>query len=336
MYPNGTVPTGPGMLHGGGCHQYHLGDTMNGKASILLSGLVAILMVTCAVPFMASEDSDALIGNATGMSLNTNSAVLYENNGTSSIQLSITQYISGDNPNTANWYLHDIDDGTDFVELSTPTTGSSITVSVTELDYGVEVASVEVVASIDVVDGNDQPVIDPNTNEQVKHTASAVIVVYPSPSTSATTFHYYFKIDSNAYDYLVNNSVITGATLPNGYTMSQFNTGFWIAVTQEDTGLSDANFNALSALQWYLNYYGWSNNFSNYGWIQDLLGLDSYPGDGGVWYYWAQYHLTNDGWEFNNTTLQYITDVDSAYIGLIFWGSPDADTMPTPVPDFPA
>jgi hypothetical protein len=40
---------------------------MNGKASILLSGLVAILMVTCAIPFMASEDSDALTGNSPGM-----------------------------------------------------------------------------------------------------------------------------------------------------------------------------------------------------------------------------------------------------------------------------
>lgn len=308
---------------------------MNGKVTILLSGLVAILMVTCAVPFMASEDSDALIGNTTGMSLNTNSAVLYEEDGTSSIQLSISQYVSGDNPSAAQWYLHDIDDGTDFVDLSV-STGSSTTVSVIGLDYGVEVASVEVVASINVVDGNNQPVIDPITNEQVKHTASAVIVVYPSPSTTATTFHYYFKIDSAAYNYLVNNEVISGATLPNGYTMSQFNTGFWITVSQDDTQLSDANFNALSALQWYLNYYGWSNHFSNYGWIQDLLGLDSYPGDGGVWYYWAQYHLTNGGWEFNNTTLQYITDVDSAYIGLIFWGSPDAETMPTPVPDFPA
>ena len=56
----------------------------------MLSGLVAILMVTCAVPFMASEDSDALIGNTTGMSLNINSAVLYEEDGTSSIQLSIS------------------------------------------------------------------------------------------------------------------------------------------------------------------------------------------------------------------------------------------------------
>lgn len=60
-------------------------------------------MVTCAVPFMASEDSDALIGNTTGMSLNTDSAVLYKTGGTSSIQLSISQYISGDNPSAAGW-----------------------------------------------------------------------------------------------------------------------------------------------------------------------------------------------------------------------------------------
>lgn len=309
---------------------------MNGKASILLSGLVAILMVTCAVPFMASEDSDALIGNTTGMSLNTNSAVLYEEDGTSSIQLSISQYISGDNPSTANWYLHDIDDGTDFVDLSVDT-GSSTTVSVIGLDSGVEVASVEVVASINVVDGNNQPVLDPITNEQVKHTASAVIVVYPSPSTTATTFHYYFKIDADAIDYLINDNQITSSTLdlptfPQGCDIYD---GFWVTVTKTQTGLSDANFNALTALQWYLNYYGWSNHFGNYGWIQDLLGLDSYSGDGGVWYYWAQYHLTNDGWEFNNTTLQYITDVDSAYIGMIFWGSPSAEDMPDPV-DFPA
>lgn len=65
-------------------------------------------------------------------------------------------------------------------------------------------------------------------------------------------------------------------------------------------------------------------------------GKPSATSGGIVGYYWAQYHLTNEGWEFNNTTLQYITDVDSAYLGLIFWGSPNANTMPTPVPDFPA
>lgn len=291
---------------------------MKGKVTILLSGLVAMLMVTCAVPFMASEDSDALIGNTTGMSLNTNSAVLYKTGGTSSIQLSISQYISGDNPSAAGWSLNDLDDGTTFVQLSS-NTGSSITVSVNPNVTIDDAMSVEVVASIGT------------------HHASAVIVAYPSPGTTATTFHYYFKIDADAIDYLINDNQITSSTLdfptfPQGCDIYD---GFWVTVTKTQTGLSDANFNALTALQWYLNYYGWSNHFSNYGWIQDLLGLDSYPGDGGVWYYWAQYHLTNDGWEFNNTTLQYITDVDSAYIGMIFWGSPSAEDMPDPV-DFPA
>ena len=311
---------------------------MKGKITILLSGLVAILMVTCAVPFMASEDSDALIGNTTGMSLNTNSAVLYEEDGTSSIQLSISQYISGDNPSTANWYLHDIDDGTDFVDLSVDT-GSSTTVSVIGLDFGVEVASVEVVASINVVDGNNQPVIDPDTHQQVKHTASAVIVVYPSPSTTANVFHYYFKIDSSAIDYLIESEQIDEDTvlepsLPSGYDIYS---GFWVTVTQAQTELSDANFNALTALQWYFTQNGWSNHFGNYGWIEDLLGLESYPGNGGVWYYWAQYHAvsgTPNAWAFNNTTLEFITTVGESYIGMIFWGSPDANTMPS-FPGYP-
>ena len=90
---------------------------MNGKASILLSGLVAILMVTCAVPFMVSEDSDALIGNTTGMSLNTNSAVLYLTGGDSSIDLEVTQMITGDDEEDVYWDLNDLDDGTSFVSL---------------------------------------------------------------------------------------------------------------------------------------------------------------------------------------------------------------------------
>lgn len=312
---------------------------MKGKATILLSGLVAILMVTCVVPFMASEDSDALVGTTPGMSLNTNSAVLYENNGTSSIQLSITQYISGDNPAAAHWYLHDIDDGTDFVDLSV-STGSSTTVSVIGLDAGVEVASVEVVASIDVVDGNNQPVIDPNTHQQVKHTASAVIVVYPSPTTTATAFHYYFKVDQSAVNYLLLNEDITYGDLaldPPGE--SEIYAGFWVTVTLEDTEMNASDFNALSALEWYLDEEGWDNDIGNYGWINTLLGLGSYMGpangDGYVWYYWAQYHAVgngdNESWEFNNTTLEFITTVGESYIGMIFWGSPDADSAP----DFP-
>lgn len=278
-------------------------------------------MVTCAVPFMASEDSDALIGNTTGMSLNTDSAVLYKTGGTSSIQLSISQYISGDNPSAAGWFLNDLDDGTTFVQLSN-TTGSSITVSVNANATIAGAMSVEVVAAIGT------------------HHASAVIVVYPSPSTTTTVFHYYFKIDSAAYDDVYNAGLIETqsgeAILPSGYDMSDFNTGFWVTVDNSIAQLS--TFNALTALQWYLNTNGWSNHFSNYGWIEDLLGLDSYPGSDGVWYYWAQYHATGNGstaaWAFNNTTLEFITTAGESYIGLIFWGSPDANTMPA-FPGYP-
>lgn len=295
---------------------------MKEKATILLSGLVAILMVACAVPFMASDDSDALIGNTTGMSLNTDSAVLYKTGGTSSIQLSISQYISGDNPSAAAWSLNDLDDGTTFVQLS-DTTGSSITVSVNANATITDAMSVEVVAAIGT------------------HHASAVIVVYPSPSTTTTVFHYYFKIDSAAYDDVYNAGLIETqsgeAILPSGYDMSDFNTGFWVTVDNSIAQLS--TFNALTALQWYLNTNGWSNHFSNYGWIEDLLGLDSYPGDGGVWYYWAQYHATGNGtaaeWAFNNTTLEFITTAGESYIGMIFWGSPDAEHAPD-FPGYPA
>ena len=288
----------------------------------MLSGLVAILMVTCAVPFMASEDSDALIGNTTGMSLNTDSAVLYKTGGTSSIQLSISQYISGDNPSAAAWSLNDLDDGTTFVQLS-DTTGSSITVSVNANATITDAMSVEVVAAIGT------------------HHASAVIVVYSSPSTTANVFHYYFKIDSSAIDHLIESEQIDEdtvllPTLPSGCDIYS---GFWVTVTQTQTGLSDANFNALTALQWYFTQNGWSNHFSNYGWIEDLLGLESYPGDGGVWYYWAQYHATGNGtaagWAFNNTTLEFITTAGESYIGMIFWGSPDAERAPD-FPGYPA
>lgn len=307
---------GIGEVHGGRTPSHHLSDTMNGKASILLSGLVAILMVTCAVPFMASEDSDALIGNTTGMSLNTDSAVLYQTGGTSSIQLSIEQYIAGDNPSNATWTLNDLDDGTSFVQLST-NTGSSTTVSVNANATITDAMSVEVVATIGT------------------HHASAVIVAYPSPSTTATVFHFYFKIDSEAIDYLLNDGQITSSTLdlptlPEGYDIYN---GFWVTVDNSVANLS--TFNALTAIQWYFTQNGWSNHFGDYGWIEDLLGLGSYSGEEGVWYYWAQYHLTNEGWEFNNTTLEFITTVEESYIGMIFWGSPSAEDMPDSV-DFPA
>lgn len=285
------------------------------KATII-SGLIAIIMVTCALPFTASEDSDALIGNTEGMSLNVDSAVLYQTGGTSNVQLSITQTLAGDVASDATWYLHDIDDGTSFVQLSN-TSGASVTVSVTSLAEGVNVASVEVVANI----GN--------------HHASAVIVVYPSPGTPAETFRFFFQIKEDAYAHVqANNSA--NVNLPSGYTMAQFYTGFWVSVTKAQADPNNNGFTALSALQWYLNTHGWSNSFGSYGWINQLLGLGTYPGDNGVWYYWAQYHAVGNGWAFNNTTLGFITTVDQSYIGMIFWGSPNAETMPTPFPGIPS
>lgn len=296
---------------------------MNGKASILLSGLVAILMVTCAIPFMASEDSDALTGNSPGMALNKDSAVIYTTGTPTSVDLWIASTPTGVSSSGAAWTLNDLDDGTTFVSLTNNNDGT-YTVAAGTLPQNKTVATVEVVVTITV--GN------------TTYTASAVIVVYLSASTPATSFHYYFKIDSTAYNYLVNNDIIDGATLPSGRTMSDFNTGFWVTVTKTQTGLSDANFNALTALQWYFTQNGWSNHFSNYGWIEDLLGLGSYSGSGGVWYYWAQYHAVSgspDAWAFNNTTLEFITTAGESYIGMIFWGSPNASSMPS-FPGYPA
>lgn len=313
---------GIGEVHGGRTPSHHLGDTMNGKASILLSGLVAILMVTCAIPFMASEDSDALTGNSPGMALNKDSAVIYTTGTPTSVDLWIASTPTGVSPSGAVWTLHDLDDGTTFVSLINNNDGT-YTVAAGTLPQGKTVATIEIVVTITVGD--------------TTYTASAVIVVYLSASTPATSFHYYFKIDSTAYNYLVSNYIIDGATLPSGYDISDFNTGFWVTVTKTQTGLSDANFNALTALQWYFTQNGWSNHFSNYGWIEDLLGLESYPGSGGVWYYWAQYHAVSgspDDWAFNNTTLEFITTAGESYIGMIFWGSPDASTMPS-FPGYP-
>lgn len=257
---------------------------MKGKATILLSGLVAILMVTCAVPFMASEDSDALVGTTTGMSLNTDKAILYEDDGDYEIDLEITQTIGIDDEEDAYWYLNDLDDGTNFVQLST-TCGSSTTVSVTSLGQDVTQASVEVVACIDVVDANNQPVIDPNTNQQVKHTASAVIVVYPSPDTPTTSFHFFIKVDESAYEYVTENcynldSSTPELILPQGCSMEALNSGFWITVNWcSAMGIDPEDFTACAALEWYLTCNGWSHSIGSYGWIGQLLGLETYTGD---------------------------------------------------------
>jgi hypothetical protein len=312
---------------------------MQRKVAILLSGLVAVLMVTCAVAFMASEDSDALIGNTTGMSLNINKAILYEEDGDDSIDLEITETPDGVSASDASWYFNDLDDGDDFVELSDET-GSTTTVSVSLDGLGdLTQASVEVVASITV--GN------------VTHTASAVIVVYPTPDTATTSFHFLIKIDSAAYTFVhenrlnANNSIPT-VSLPAGQdepAMSDFNTGVWITVNWSETDIDDIeDFTACAALEWYLTGHSWSHSIGSYGWIGQLLGLETYTGEdyyenninmGSTYYYWAQYHLTNSGWDFNNETLDFITGVGSSYIALVFWESPPTMAVPSLPTNYP-
>ena len=73
--------------------------------------MVAILMVTCAVPFMASEDSDALIGNTADMSLDTSNAVIYVSGSPTYVDLSIDTVPAGADADDATWNLNDIGDG---------------------------------------------------------------------------------------------------------------------------------------------------------------------------------------------------------------------------------
>lgn len=314
---------GTGEVHGGRTPSHHLGDIMNGKTTILLSGLVAVLMVTCAVPFMASEDSDALIHDS-NMALNSDRAVIYVTSG-SDHSFTFTAATTDGNTGSIAWKLNDIGDGSNNVSFDDSTStytasGSSATV------YGKVAGSIEVEAYV--------------VGDEANHCASAVVVVYPSPSTTTSVFHFFFQIDPAAYTYVYNASLIETesgeAILPSGYSMSDFNTGFWVTVDNSVAQLT--TFNALTAIQWYMTTNGWDNTFSNYGWIEDLLGLSSYSGNGGVWYYWAQYHATGNGssatWAFNNTTLEFITTAGESYIGMIFWGSPNANTMPA-FPGYP-
>ena len=313
---------------------------MNGKTTILLSGLVAILMVTCAVPFMASEDSDALTGHS-NLNLNATSAVLYISSSSPnhSFTFTVMDAPEGTQASAIQWYFVDLEDGlniasfSDNVAQTTQNGGFSATVYAKSIATGKTASSIEVVAYIDST-----------------HYASAVVVVYPSESTTASTFHFFFKIDVDALEYLTEHNQITENTLilPDDESLDFVN-GFWVDVTRTQTGLTVDEFNALSALEWYLDTNEWAYNFYAYGWIDTLLGLGSYQGPdhydnqnnyiGSTWYYWAQYHATGNGssatWTFNNTTLEFITTVEESYIGMIFWGSPDANTMPTPFPGYP-
>lgn len=275
------------------------------KSNVILTGLVAILMVACVVPFATSDDSDAKVGNTADMSLNIDSYVLYIVGTPNSVDLSVLTMPSSASLSNVNWYLNDLDDGIDCVSLDV-NADYSATVTAVDLD-GANVKTVEVVAEL----GSSH--------------ASAIIVVYSSPSTTATSFHYYVKIDQSAIPAGVSPQT-TGFT--DNHTISDFYNGFWIEVKQSQFNGTD--WNAMTAFQWYCNTYGWNCSASG-GWISTILNLGTYSGDNGVWNYWAQYHAVGNSWAFNNTTMNYMTSMSDSYIGLIFWGSPDANTMP----DFP-
>lgn len=279
MYTNGTVPTGPGMLHGGRRRRHHLGDSMKGKVTILLSGLVAMLMVTCAVPFMASEDSDALTGNS-HLSLDHSSAIIYVSGDNSvTFTVDLTNAPSGTTANNVVWTLNTI--GTPAAQVAFDEYDDTVVTAVGQSAtvYAISTGSIEVIASL---------------NNATGYYASAVVVVKQSASASADEFNFYFQIDSSAYNYVVANCLnmdgtTPNAELPDNMQMVTFNTGFWVKVTQDQTQLSDDDFNAQSALEWYLTHNHWANDIGAYGWINSLLGLESYMGpeqDGGnIWYY---------------------------------------------------
>lgn len=218
-----------------------------------------------------------------------------------------------------------MDDGTDCVTLSA-NTGASVTVSAGNLGTA-SVKTVEVTAFV----GDEDVTLASATSY-----ASAVIVVYASSSATATTFHYYVKIDSSAVPSTATPQS-TGFT--DGTTLAKLYEGFWIEVTQTQyntgtLGASIGDWNALNAFKWYCSTYGWEFNASSYGWISTLLNLGTYSGSGGSWIYWSQFYADDGSWVFSNTTMGYITSNSQSYLGLLFRVSESASSIPT-FPGYP-
>ena len=262
-----------------------------------MASLVAIFVIVAAVPFVDNDGSDALTGN-NGLSLDKNDAILYVSGGTNTTTFSV---VTDPLPATGSivWSLVNLDDGLNVVSLTANADG---TATVSAQNPG----SIEIKASL----GTD-------------YYASAVIVVFQSPGTPATVFHYYIQVYGDQYDTYTPD-------INNEYTSQQIKNGFWIEVKQSDTNIGINDFNAFTALQWYCQGHHWDFDASSSGWINSFLGLGTYN-SGDNWVYWAQYHVnsTCTAWEFNNTTLGYISTVDSSYIGLIFWESTSSSDKPT-------
>lgn len=315
---------------------------MNSK--MIFAGLVAVLMVACTVPFFASEETDALTGHGTHMSLNTDRVSLFLQDGQTSAQFTVTvdSYPTGMSDSNLKWKLNDLNDGNC---VSFDSAGVTFTASGTNIVtvYAQSTGTVEIEVYFE------------DDTHQILDYDSAVIYVRTSPGTQATEYNFFFQIydttDVNRPESVYHNNVSTYVSnnlidLPTGYvydttdtsttSTNNFAVGFWKNVTFAEMHAADSTFTldqftALAALQYLLDVDG-SNEWGLYtsfgGWIDSFLGLSYDVPDSTTFIYWAQYHAVGDHWEFNNSTLDYVFNEDSCDIGLIFCASLSASYTP--------
>ena len=320
---------------------------MNSK--MIFAGLVAIIMVACTVPFIASEETDALTGHGTHMSLNKDRASIFVSGGQTTEQFTVTvdSYPAGKTVSDLKWKLNDLDDNVltlghvaSFDASNTAFTASGVQ-SVTV--YAQRPGTIEIEVYIENYD-----------TQQLGYYDSAVIYVRNSPTTHATEFNFFFQIyntddedlDASLYYDDIENYLSDNLALPSGYvyengpdapTTNNFAVGFWMNVTYAEMHAADSTFtldqfNALTALQYLLdvegsNDWGLSTPYGN-GWIDSFLGLNYIDPMDGTYIYWAQYHAVGDHWEFNNAVLDYLDTEDCCDIGLIFCASLSASYTP--------
>lgn len=321
MYPNGTVPTGPGRYMEDERHSTRRLGKM--KSKMIMASLLAILMVVTVVPMTFSEDSDALTGDS-NISLNAQHVSLYTDSpAQSSFVFTVDLTHSTSQSTDVTWTTNAIGTPQATVQLSA-TTGNSITVT------GTGAGTIEIVATVDS-----------------QNYASAVVAVQTGYAP-ATSFTFYIQVDPAVSNYYSN------IIIPSNTSISALNAGITMTVTKAQVEArygTGTTFNALNAFNCAIAAQNelidqmefdegdepvyWQANISSSGWFNSFLNLASYPGDNGSWIYWAQYHAVQNGntteWAFNNYGFYDIATEDYSTLGLIFWASPA--TMD--VPDYP-